>query len=290
MQVAGGNVDGHLGHGADHRLAFNTPDVGIDVVVDRGPRDDPAELQLLVLIVEAGEIELQGAEGVLRSDLKRVDEFGRERFRNRENRRQGRVDTARFVAARVRRVDQVVRRQLVIDHRAPGKGVERGMADGEFLGTRDPGIVVETGITQRTGNIGGAGRREHRGAGRIDEQRGARLDVFLIVVVAQAQRQLELVVELEVGLPEDAVGVDLQVIRIVAVHRRCDEIRIARAWWRKARAGRAQRPEDAGRVVEPERADVIAVLGQVQLAVDAADQEVEHPVPVGTEDGLAGPA
>src|SRR3546814_16912415 len=73
-----------------------------DIVVDGGARDDARELEVVVLVVEARQVELERAvqEGVLRTDLERVDLPGLAGDRHREYRRQRRVDAARLLAAR----------------------------------------------------------------------------------------------------------------------------------------------------------------------------------------------
>src|SRR3546814_20061522 len=95
-----------------------------DIVVDGGARDDARELEVVVLVVEARQVELERAvqEGVLRTDLERVDLLGLEGDRHREYRRQRRVDAARFVAARIGNVDQIIGRDLVIEHSARSEG------------------------------------------------------------------------------------------------------------------------------------------------------------------------
>src|SRR3546814_9795244 len=110
-----------------------------DIVVDGGARDDARELEVVVLVVEARQVELERAvqEGVLRTDLERVDLLGLEGDRHREYRRQRRVDAARFVAARIGHVDQIIGRDLVIEHRAAGEPLEGDLMLGIRLEARD---------------------------------------------------------------------------------------------------------------------------------------------------------
>ena len=42
--------------GLEHRLELGPPDLGIDVLVDRGPRDDLGDLEVLVVIEEPGQV------------------------------------------------------------------------------------------------------------------------------------------------------------------------------------------------------------------------------------------
>ena len=110
VEVADVHVDQPVVTRSQDRLELETPDIGIDRVVNRGSRDDAAELQVLVLVVEAREINLCRAiqECVLRADFEGIDLFRIEAVRNREDRRQWRIDATRLVAARIGEVDFVV--------------------------------------------------------------------------------------------------------------------------------------------------------------------------------------
>src|SRR3546814_1860403 len=121
MQIAETQVDDPVGVRAHHAFDLKAIDVGADIVVDRGAGHDLAELKILVFIVKGGRIQLQRtvAEAVLRPDFKGIDLFGLEGFGYGEDRLQRRVDAARFVAARVRGIDEIVVGDLVVDHEAP---------------------------------------------------------------------------------------------------------------------------------------------------------------------------
>src|SRR3546814_18724349 len=95
-------VDDEVWHRAHHRFGLEAVDIGADIVVDGGARDDARELEVVVLVVEARQVELERAvpEGVLRTDLETVDLLGIEGDRHRHYRRQSRVDGARFVGSR----------------------------------------------------------------------------------------------------------------------------------------------------------------------------------------------
>src|SRR3546814_18811955 len=82
------------------------------------------------------------------------------------------------------------------------------------------------------------------------------------MVVAQAERQLELVVEVEIGLAENPVGFEPEGILVVAIEGGAEE-----DWGQRRRdrpAGARQRGQDAGRVIEPERVHVIAVVADLR--------------------------
>src|SRR3546814_9221928 len=86
------------------------------------------------------------------------------------------------------------------------------------------------------------------------------LQIFVVMVVAQAERQLELVVEVEIGLAENPVGFEPEGILVVAIEGGAEE-----DWGQRRRdrpAGARQRGQDAGRVIEPERVHVIAVVAR----------------------------
>src|SRR3546814_2100214 len=95
----------------------------LDIVVDRGAGDDLAELQILVFIIEGREVQLERAvaEGVLRPNFERIDLFGPEAFGHFEDRLQRWVDAARFIAARIGGIDQIVVGDLEVDDRAAGQ-------------------------------------------------------------------------------------------------------------------------------------------------------------------------
>ena len=82
IQVAEVHVDHPVVTRAQNAFEFEAPDVGIDRIVDGRPSDNAAELQVLVFIIEAREIDLRRSieEGVLRADFESVDLFRAETF------------------------------------------------------------------------------------------------------------------------------------------------------------------------------------------------------------------
>src|SRR3546814_1338372 len=68
------------------------------------------------------------------------------------------------------------------------------------------GTGIEAGIVERVLEIRGTIGKQRVLAVRIDQIGRARLQIFVVMVVAQAERQLELVVEVEIGLAENPVG------------------------------------------------------------------------------------
>ncbi len=182
-------------------------------------------MQILVAIVERREVELQRAEPVLGTEFERIDRFRLERVIDRAD-RERRVDAARFVAARVGQVNEVVRRNLVIQNRSPGHPAETDRPFLERLHASGPlveiacrsivqrfleGVRANQGIERAT-----AGKLARQA---IAKQGCARPREFLVVVVAQAEREFHLVVELEVALAEDAVAVENALIGIAAEER-----------------------------------------------------------------------
>src|SRR3546814_17395703 len=77
-----------------------------------------------------------------------------------------RVDAARFVAARIGHVDQIIGRDLVIEHRAAGEPLEGDIMLGIRLEAGRAGIVIEAGIVERVLEIRGAIRSEERRVGK----------------------------------------------------------------------------------------------------------------------------
>ena len=59
LQVAEADVDREGADRLDDAVGLEPVDVGVDIVVDRGPLDDAADLQALVLVVERREVEAQ---------------------------------------------------------------------------------------------------------------------------------------------------------------------------------------------------------------------------------------
>ena len=104
------------------------------------------------------------------------------------------------------------------------------------------------------------------------------------MVVPQAESQLHPVVELEIGFAEDPVGLDLQIVGIVAVEGRREERRR-----QSVRVG-IERTQHARQIVDREGVHIIAVLGQVIFGENAAEKEVERPVEVARQNAFDRPA
>ena len=124
-------------------------------------------------------------------------------------------------------------------------------------------------------------------------QSGPRLNGLLVVVVTDTKGQLQLVAELDIGFTKQPVGRDRQIVGIDAIGWRTEVA--GRQWCRQPRcrigvAKRREGSDDAGEVVDPERVNVVAVLSQVELSIDAADQEVERPIPIRRDDRFCRPA
>ena len=296
MEVAGAHVDRQLIGRAEDRFGFKAVDLRADVVVDRGPGNNTAQLETLIVIVEAGQIEddLAVGERVLRTDFIGIDEFRIERIRNREDRRQRRIDPARLVAARVGHVDQVIVSDLPVEHSTSGEFAEldraglvsfatcdrterakrwTGRAGSERIGI-EPGAIDAV----RFVGIGRAERNQIAGQGRPGAER------FLVVVVTTAQGQLQLVVELKVDFTKDPVGIDLQIVRIAAERRGREITR------RQTATKRGEGSKDARKVVDPERSHIVAVFGQVEPADNPAEQEVDLPIKIRRNDCFGVPA
>src|SRR3546814_8635732 len=120
------------------------------------------------------------------------------------------------------------------------------------------GTGIEAGIVERVLEIRGAIGKQRVLAVRIDQIGRARLQIFVVMVVAQAERQLELVVEVEIGLAENPVGFEPEGILVVAIEGGAEE-----DWGQRRRdrpAGARQRGQDAGRRSEEHTSELQSLM------------------------------
>src|SRR3546814_6581525 len=90
--------------------------------------------------------------------------------------------------------------------------------------------------------------------------------------------------DFEIGFAEQAIGFDLQIVGVVA------EKRLAQNRGRQAVGVGRESAEKAREIIDREGVHIIAVLGQVIIGINAAEQEVERPVKIAGQDRFARPA
>ncbi len=251
LQVREVRVDQHVGHRAEHELAFQAVDVRVDVLVDRGPRDDLRHLQPFVLVVERREVRLHAAAGqhVLRADFQRVDEFrivdlGRARELH-ARAIERRIEAAGLVAARIERVQRrvVEPARLPVEAETAGVFVERRFVDAE---------LVEL-------------RRRRRHADRHREQHLPVFHALLVVREAHARGHPHRFARVVVQLAEQRARLER------GARRGVDVVRRRRVEERRERRGHL-RP-----VVELAGDDVVVGV-VVGVEVEHADLEVHRPL------------
>src|SRR3546814_9057760 len=84
--------------------------------------------------------------------------------------------------------------------------------------------------------------------------------------------------DFEIGFAEQAIGFDLQIVGVVA------EKRLAQNRGRQAVGVGRESAEKAREIIDREGVHIIAVLGQVIIGINAAEQEVERPVKIAGQD------
>ena len=193
MEITHVAVEAQVTHRLPQAFDFKTRDLGVDVRVDRVPVHDRRDLIALIIIVEgAGVQDHRPAEQrVLGADFKRVHEFRVEADRNRQARRDARVEAARLVAAGIGRVHQRLVRE----------GQVRGVVDVQAAGP-----LLEGHRLLHDRQVGG-GEQLHRIA-----------DVPLAIdAVAQAEGDLQIVHRLVVDFAEGRVGAQTIIRPVVIV-------------------------------------------------------------------------
>ena len=280
VEIAGAEIEHPVLVGPPHGFKLETPDIGVDIVVDRGPRNDPAELEIVVHIIKGCRVQRQRAvhQHVTRTEFEGVDRLRPEGLGDREDRLDGRIDAARFIAARIGEVERIVRRILPIEHGAAGQLGEVHAARLEGLNARRAGIAVKA---RRGGRVERVARRP-MGDEEIGQRR-SRGEVLLIDIVAQTAGELQVVGDVPINLAERAIGFEPEVLRIVAKEWRGE---IGR---RKTVCEAGKRAQHTGDIVDRKGVDIIVDITRIDIGVDCAEQEVDRPVEIGVDDRFERP-
>ena len=131
MGVAEVHVELPIGIRRIEEFTFHAPQFGVDVLVDRGAVHDLGDLEAVIGVMPRGHVgdHMAVEQRVLGTDFKGIERFRLERIGERTG--EGwRVETARTVAAGVRRIDQSLIREIQlrrpIDHETAGQRMEGG--------------------------------------------------------------------------------------------------------------------------------------------------------------------